>query len=171
MIAFITCSMTKSVTPSRVDLPEQLHRALDLRRVQARHDFVEQEQLGIHRQRLGELQPLQVRDRQVRRRVGDAVPEPDLRQDLARRARAPPAAVRSFPRAPNIAPIATLSRTESCFKGLTTWNVRAMPEPADGVARRLRDVLSPEENRPGRRLVEPRDAVDEGRLARRRWAR
>ena len=37
------------------------------------------------------------------------------------------AAVRSLPRAPNMAPIATLSRTESCFKGLTTWNVRAIP--------------------------------------------
>ena len=128
MIAFMTCSMTKIVTPLAVDPRGCSSIAPSIfGRVQARHDLVEEEKLRVHRERLGELEALQVRDRQLRGGLPDPVLEADPRRGpRSARSRAS-AAVRSRPRAPNIAPIATLSRTVSCFKGLTTWNVRAIP--------------------------------------------
>jgi hypothetical protein len=148
-----------------IDLAEQLHRAVHLLRVEACHDLVQQEKLGVHRQRPGELQPLQVRDREVRRGLRDAVPEADPRQDLlgalARlrgRALMPTRAEHGADR--DVVPDAQL------LERLDDLERAGDAEPPDGVTRHLRDVLSAKENRPRRRLVQSRDAVDERRLAR-----
>src|SRR5439155_9907646 len=107
---------------------------------------------------------LQVRDRQVGGRVADPVLEADARQDLFR-------------------PLSRLLRGALLAAGAEHGSDRDVvadgqllqrlddlegprdPEPPDGVARGLRDVFPAKEDRPRRRLVQPGDAVDEGRLA------
>ncbi len=46
------------------DVPDEGHGALDLRRIQAAHDFVEADHLRLGGQGAGDLQPFQLPDRQ-----------------------------------------------------------------------------------------------------------
>ena len=71
MIAFITCSMIITLTPLARIAAHEVHRALDLDEIEAGHHFIEQQNVGLHRQRLRQFEPLAIGDRQF---VGGAVP-------------------------------------------------------------------------------------------------
>jgi hypothetical protein len=94
-----------------VDLPEQLHRALDSVGFRPAMTSSRRSSSGSIASALASSSRFKSGIVKVRRGVGDPVPETDPRQDSSARSRAC-AAVRSFPAAPNIAPMATLSRTE-----------------------------------------------------------
>src|SRR5262249_56701401 len=51
------------------------------------------------------------------------------------------------------------------LQGLDDLKRSSDPEPADRIARKLRDVFSTKEDRPGSGLVQAGDAVDERRLS------
>ena len=58
--ALMTCSITRMPVPASRIFLTIVDDLVDLRRVQAGHDLVEQQQLRLHRQRLGQFEPLAV---------------------------------------------------------------------------------------------------------------
>ena len=119
MIAFMTCSMTKSVTPSRLICRSSsiaLSISVGFRPAMTSSSrrssgSIASALASSSRFKSGIVRSEAVWAMRCRR--------PTRVRTSSARSRAC-AAVRSLPRAPNMAPIATLSRTESCFKGLTT---------------------------------------------------
>ena len=62
MIAIITCSTQTTVMPRFGSEPNHRHHLLDFWRREAGHDFVEQQQHGLGRQRAGKLQFFELPD-------------------------------------------------------------------------------------------------------------
>ena len=148
-----------------VDREDELHRLLDLGRVQARHDLVEKEELRVHREGLRELEALEIRDRERGGLAVALVGKGDALEDLVRVG----AGLRGRPRAAAGAehrPRRHVLAHRELAQGLDDLEGPGHPEAADPEARRLRDVPPVEDDRPGRRLVEARHAVHERRLAR-----
>ena len=106
--------------PRAVDGADQVHRLIDLGAAQAGHHLVQQQQARLHRQRLGQLQPLAAADRQALGRVVAPRREVDELEDLVGLAASPRAAERPRPPAPYIAPTATFSSTVRLANGRTT---------------------------------------------------
>ncbi len=126
MIAFMTCSITKIVTPLRLiermssmafSISEEFRPAMTSSRKRSRGSMAR----AFASSSL--LRSGIVRSVAVRSRLSASWTRSRTSSAWARAW----AAVRRCPPAPNIAPVATFSRTVSWRRGLTTWNVRAIP--------------------------------------------
>ena len=61
------------VVPPRANSANQRHQLLDFGRGEAGHDLVEQQQFRLGRERLGDLQPLEIGEREIAREALGAV--------------------------------------------------------------------------------------------------
>ena len=116
--AWITCSIQTIVVPRACTARRIVEQRVALGVGQAAGDLVEQQQPGLARERLGELEPLEIEQRQRAGRRAACAAE-------ARQRRAPPAprgarrAIDSPP--PCTAATSTFSNTLICAKGFGIW--------------------------------------------------
>src|SRR5450759_1414172 len=151
--------------PAPIDREDQLHRLLDLGLIEAGHDLVEKEELGVHGERLGELETLEVGNRQLRGRPVPHVRDADALENLVGRVTRLRRAAARAARAEHRARRDVLAHGELPER-LDDLERTGHAEASDAVARRLRDVLPVEDDRSRPRLVQAGPAAHERRLPR-----
>ena len=121
-----------------VELVHQVEDVVDLGRGEAGGHLVEQQQLGLGGQRLGDLEALELQERELLAELQALVVS--TRSSTAR-ARSPASLPR---RAWTKAPIMTFSSAVISGNGWTTWNVRVSPFWQTWLALRPLDPLAVE---------------------------
>ena len=135
---------------------------VDLGRAQARHHLVEQQQLGLGRERARDFEPLAVGQGEALGQLVAAVGEAEALQDRPRpRARASASRGRRCS-----APMVTFSSTLRPLNGRTIWKVRPTPASHTRSGRRPEIVLAVEADGAGGRRVDAGDHVEDRGLAR-----
>ena len=165
------CSTIRMVRPGRHALDEFGH-AVHVLVAHALGRFVEQHQLGLHRQRGRDFERALAAVGQVRRSARRRSPSRPTSASSSRarsfeRLRATSRSSRNGSEVPSARcrPRRTFSSTVRCGNTAEIWNERMMPRRAICAGRSLRDVLAVEQDGAGGRLEELGEQVEAGRLA------
>ncbi len=146
-----------------LEIADELQRGLDLAGAQPSHDLIEEQQPRLQGQRLRELQPPGVGDRQLARRPIPELEDADLGEDLVgllERRRHPPGSIGSVED-----PDRDVLADRHAAEGLDDLEGPSDPGLGDDPRLDAGEVTTVDQDGPRRGLEVPGDEVDEGALA------